>query len=93
MVPGQQLRERRTASACALEQPDPSDKVGMVSTYSPRQFLLALPVGWYFTGLLHENELFITVGSQKEAEVKEQRSVFDIPIFTEEFLNHSKGDY
>ncbi|KAB1257053.1 High mobility group protein 20A [Camelus dromedarius] len=29
---------------------------------------------------------------EKEAEVKE-RSVFDIPIFTEEFLNHSKGDY
>lgn len=28
---------------------------------------------------------------EKEAEVKE-RSVFDIPIFTEEFLNHSKGD-
>lgn len=35
---------------------------------------------------------FVTLDSQKETEVKE-RSVFDIPIFTEEFLNHSKGDY
>lgn len=28
---------------------------------------------------------------QKDAECKD-RTVFDIPIFTEEFLNHSKGE-
>ncbi|XP_016334428.1 high mobility group protein 20A-like, partial [Sinocyclocheilus anshuiensis] len=32
---------------------------------------------------------FLTV-SQKDLEIKD-RSVFDIPIFTEEFLNHSKA--
>lgn len=39
-----------------------------------------------------DQNCFVTLDSQKETEVKE-RSVFDIPIFTEEFLNHSKGDY
>lgn len=33
---------------------------------------------------------FLHVSPQKDAEGK-VRTVFDIPIFTEEFLNHSKG--
>lgn len=36
----------------------------------------------------HSNILSV---SQKDLEIKD-RSVFDIPIFTEEFLNHSKGE-
>lgn len=64
--------------------------------YSINNFLKGMTIvpsdTTYLIWLLFKINCSVTLHSQKETEVKE-RSVFDIPIFTEEFLNHSKGDY